>query len=80
MMMNRLLAASMLLGCIGSNGGFSHICLLSFGNQLVSLYLVDVILAFEDTFEGERVVVHRSLALRHLKHVFVRVHYNEPEL
>ena len=37
-------------------------------------------MALEDAFDGERVLVYRSLSIRHPTLFFVRVQYNEPEL
>ena len=37
-------------------------------------------MVLEDALEGERVLVHRPLALRHLKLFSLRVQYNDPDL
>ena len=39
-----------------------------------------MVLALEDAFQGERVLVHRPLTIRHPNHFFVQVLYNKPEL
>ena len=74
-----VVVASMLLDLSVAMAAFTHL-FMSFRNQLQSPYLVDVILALKDALEGERVLVHRSLTIRHSKIFVVRVQYIEPDL
>ena len=58
--------ASMILGCIRSNGGFhTYICVFEKSITIPYPYILDVILVLGDAFNGRRLFVHRPLPIRH---------------
>lgn len=74
-----VVVASMLLDVSVAMADFKHI-FVPFRNQIQPPCLVNVILALEDAFEGERILVHRPLKIRHLTLFFVGIQYSDPGL